>query len=198
MSLSRNVDLKSVPDYLVAESAAQRKHEYVEGAVYAVARERNAHHMIASNTLGAVGSRLRGRRCRAFNSATKVRIRLKGQVRFYYPDASIVCRSNPPTDSFQDQPAAVFEVLSHGTRRIDEGEKKDAYLSIPSLHVYVLIEQETAAVVVFRRAEHSFVREVYKGLDAVVPLREVEIELPLAEVYDGVDFTPEPEDGEAG
>ena len=40
-------------------------------------------------------------------------------------------------------------------------------------------------------------REVYEGLDAVIPLGEIEAALPLAEVYDGVEFTPEPgEDAE--
>jgi Uma2 family endonuclease len=81
--------------------------------------------------------------------------------------------------------------LSRRTRRIDEGEKKDAYLTIPSLCVYGLIEQETPAVVVYRRTEQGFVREVYEGLDAVIQMPEIEAELPLAEIYDGVEFFPE-------
>ena len=85
-------------------------------------------------------------------------------------------------------------MLSRWTRRVDEGEKKDAYLTIPSLSAYVLLEQETAAAVVWRRTEHGFVREVYEGLDAVIPLNEIETALPLAEVYDGVEFVPEPEE----
>ena len=36
--------------------------------------------------------------------------------------------------------------------------------------------------------------EVYEGLDAVLPLGEIETELPLAEIYDGVQFIPEPEE----
>ena len=123
-------------------------------------------------------------------------MRLPTHVRFYYPEASVICRPNPADDSFQDEPAVLFEVLSRKTRRIDEGEKKDAYLTIPSLCVYVLVEQETPAVVAYRRTEHGFVREVYEGLDAVLPLREVEIDLPLAEIYEAVEFTPEPEEGE--
>jgi len=59
------------------------------------------------------------------------------------------------------------------------------------LGAYLLIDQETPAVVVFRRAAHGFVREVYEGLDAVVPLPEIQTELPLAEVYGTVEFTPE-------
>ena len=46
------------------------------------------------------------------------------------------------------------------------------------------------AVVAFRRAGQEFVREVYEGPDAVVPLAEVGVDLPLAEVYEAVDFPP--------
>ncbi len=187
----------SIDDYLAGELVSPVKHEYVGGVVYAMAGARNAHNLIASNALIALGSRLRGQRCRAYNSDTKIRLRLPNHVRFYYPDASVVCRPNPPADSFQDEPAVLVEVLSRRTRRIDEGEKRDAYVTIPSLGAYLLVEQEAPAVVVLRRTEHGFVREVYQGLDAVIPLPEVGAELPLAEVYDGVTFTPEPADGEA-
>jgi hypothetical protein len=45
--------------------------------------------------------------------------------------------------------------------------------------------------------EQGFVTETYADRDAVIPLPEIGIELPLAEVYDGVQFAPEPDD-EAG
>ncbi len=32
---------------------------------------------------------------------------------------------------------------------------------------------------------------MHEGADAVLPLPEVEIDLPLADIYDGVVFTPE-------
>jgi Uma2 family endonuclease len=137
---------------------------------------------------------LRGSRCRPYNSDTKIRIRLPTHVRFYYPDASVICRPNPPNDSFQDEPAVISEVLSRKTRRLDEGEKKDAYLTIASLSAYLMIEQESPLVVVYRRTEQGFVREVYAGLEAVIPLAEIGTELPLAEIYEGVEFSPEPED----
>jgi Uma2 family endonuclease len=173
------------------------KHEYVGGVVYAMAGARNAHNLIATNTVGALHARLRGRPCRPFNSDTKIRVRLPTQVRFYYPDVSVVCRPNPQTDSFQDEPAVLFEVLSRRTRRIDEGEKRDAYQTIPSLGVSVMIEQDTAAVVAVRRTEGGLVREVHEGLDAVLPLGEIGIDLPLAELYETVEFAPEPEEDEA-
>jgi Uma2 family endonuclease len=115
-------------------------------------------------------------------------------VRFYYPDLSVVCRPNPPHDSFQDDPALVAEVVSQSTRRLDEGEKKEAYQTIPSLSVYLVIEQDSPKVVVYRRGELGFAREVYAGMDAVMSLPEIETDLPLAEIYDGVEFSPEQAD----
>jgi hypothetical protein len=49
--------------------------------------------------------------------------------------------------------------------------------------------------VVYRRADQGFVREVHQGADAVVPLGEIGTELTVADLYDGVEFLPEP-DGE--
>jgi Uma2 family endonuclease len=197
MTPAKNLNLLAVTDYLAGELLSPIKHEYLDGVVYAMAGAGNAHNIIATNIVGALYGPLRGRPCRPFNSDTKIRVRLATQVRFYYPDASVVCRPNPQTDSFQDDPAVLFEVLSHRTRRIDEGEKKDAYLTLPSLVAYAMLEQDTAAAVVFRRTEGGFVREVYEGLDAVLPLGEIGVDLPLAEIYETVEFTPEPPEEEA-
>jgi Uma2 family endonuclease len=192
MSAIKKLSRISVEDYLAGELVSPIKHEYLNGVVYAMAGARNAHNRIATNSLGALVNRLRGQKCEAFNSDTKIRIRFANEIRFYYPDAFVVCDPNPDTDSFHDRPKMVLEVLSRSTRRIDEGEKKDAYLTIPSLDVYVLLEQESATVTVFRRSK-GFVQEVYEGLETVMRLPEIGIELPLAEIYDRVEFSPEAE-----
>lgn len=194
MSTAEKLRLLSVDDYLAGELVSPVKHEYVAGVVYAMTGARNVHNTISGNAFAALHARLRGKPCRPFNSDTKLRIRLPTHVRFYYPDASVVCQPAPAAESFQDAPVVVVEVLSARTRRIDEGEKKDAYLSIPSLAVYLLVEQDAAAVVALRRSENGFARELYQGLMAVVPLPEIGTELPLAEVYEAVQFVPEPEE----
>lgn len=195
MSAAKKLNLISVDDYLAGELISPIKHEYIGGVVYAMAGARVAHNLVASNTLGALHGQLRGKRCRAFNSDMKIRVRFPTHDRFYYPEVSVICQSNPPTESFQDQPVVIVEVLSKQTRRIDEGEKKDAYLTIPSLCAYLLVEQELPAVVVHRRTKSGFVRETYEGSNAVIPLPEIDCEFPLADIYDGVQFVPEPEDG---
>ena len=192
MSAAEKLHYVSVEEYLAGELVSTVKHEYVGGVVYAMAGARNLHNLIASNVLGSLHPRLRGGPCRPYTSDTKIRVRLASHTRFYYPDTSVICRPNPPSESFQDEPAVIVEVLSRKTKRIDEGEKKDAYLAIPSLTAYLLVEQETAVVVVYRRGEQGFEREAYTKLDDIIPLAEIDTELPLAEIYDGVEFIPEP------
>ena len=199
MAMTAVPQLRNVPveEYLAGELDSQVKHEYLGGYVYAMAGATNAHNRIASNVLGVLHARLREKPCQAFNSDTKIRVKLPTHVRFYYPDVSVVCDPNPADDSFQDQPVIIVEVLSRKTRRIDEGEKKDAYLTIPSLHAYLLVEQEYAAVSVFRRTDEGFVHEFYDDLKAVIPIGEIEIELPLSDIYERVKFVPEPGDEES-
>lgn len=196
MTAAKKLQLVSVEDYLEGELTSPVKHEFLGGVVYAMAGAKVLHNRIASRILGMLYARLQGKPCEPYNSDTKVHVRYPTYDKFYYPDVSVVCESNPEDDSYQDRPVVIFEVLSRKTRRIDEGEKKEAYLTIPSLQLYALVEQETAKVVVFRRTAGKFVGEVYEGLDAILPLATVDVELPLAEIYAGLELVPEPVDDE--
>ena len=110
-------------------------------------------------------------------------------MRFYYPDGMVVCEPNAANDTFQDRPVVIAEVISEWTRRIDEGEKRDAYLSIPTLSAYLLIESASPRVVVHHRTQSGFVARVYEGMTAAVPLDELGTTLALADLYERVDFT---------
>ena len=196
MTAAPKLRLVSVEDFLAGELVSEVKHEYLGGYVYAMAGARNVHNQIASNVLGLLHARLRGKPCQPFNSDTKIRVQLPTHVRFYYPDVSVVCDPNAPDESYQDRPVVVVEVLSNKTRRIDQGEKKDAYFALPTLKVYLLVEQDSSAVTAYRRTELGFIQETYFQLDATVPLAEIGVELPLAEIYEGVEFVPELDDEE--
>ena len=188
MTAARKIELLSVEDYLTGERRAKKKHEYAGGYVYAMAGGKNVHNMVATGFLGLMHAKLRGRPCQPFNSDTKVRIRMPTHTRFYYPDGMIVCEPSGPNEVFQDRPVVIAEVLSVKTRRIDEGEKRDAYLTIPTLAAYLLIETERPRVVVHRRTPEGFVAQGYDGVDATIPLEAIGTELSLAELYERVDF----------
>ena len=190
MSRARS-SLVSVNDYLAGEQQSSVKHEYVAGLVYAMVGAKNAHNIIASNALISLGQQLHGKPCRAFNSDTKIRIRLSDQTRFYYPDVSVVCRPNSQSDVFQDFPSVIVEVFSESHRRIDDGEKRDAYLTIPSLTHYILLEQSAIGAVVYERGSAGFKRRILTDPADSIPLPELNISLSLMAVYDGVEFSDE-------
>lgn len=190
MNVAANVPLLSVERYLREEAESSVRREYLGGYVYAMAGGKNVHNLIATNLIGVLHAQLRGTYCAPYNSDTKLRIRLSGHTRFYYPDGMVVCLPNPPEDPYQDSPAVIAEVLSPETRRTDEGEKREAYLSIPTLHVYLLIEADVARVHVYRRGDAGFALETYEGLDATVDLPHIAATLPLADLFERVSFAP--------
>ncbi len=182
--------LVSVEDYLAGEETSDVKHEYLGGTVHAMAGATNQHNVIASNGMAYLLMQLRGKPCQALNSDVKVRVELPDHTRFYYPDAMVVCKSNQPTEHFQDQPVVVIEVLSDSTRRADLGEKRDAYLTLPSLKVLMFVEPEKPSVSLHRRKSGGgFAIEHHVGREGVIPLPEIEASLALADLYDRVKFT---------
>jgi Uma2 family endonuclease len=191
MTALKQPDFISVPDYLAGEEVSQTKHEYLGGTVHAMAGASIRHNNIALNCLAFLHAKLRGKPCRPYNSDTKIRIEFPDHIRFYYPDAMVLCQSNPDTDHFQSQPVVVVEVLSDSTRRTDLGEKRDAYLAVPSLKVLLFVEPDIPTVTLYRRLpEGGFSTERHTGLDAEIPLPEIETSLRLAELYENLDFPP--------
>lgn len=191
MSSAEKPEFVDVVGYLQHEYDAETKHEYVDGWVRAMAGASNRHNIISTNTLIALGSQLKGKRCRAFNSDTKVKIQRGPSTWFYYPDAIVVCDENSQNDSFQQSPFLVVEVLSRSTRGIDLDEKLNNYLLIASLKYCLFLEQVKPKAILIRRTNAGFLRETFEGVDAKIALGAIECELRLGDLYDRVDFTPE-------
>ena len=173
-------------EYLAGEDGAPCKHEYLNGVVYSMAGAKNRHNMIAGNIFAALSNGLRGKRCRAFNSDTLVHIQRGAGIRFYYPDAMVVCDPRALDDRFQDKPVVIVEVQSDTTARIGQGEKRECYLSIPTMQAYVMVDAEQCAINVWRRTGDRWEMEYLADKAAVLRLDAIECELPLAEIYDGV------------
>src|SRR5438309_6507916 len=88
-ALKRN--FVTVEDYLAGEENSSVKHEYVDGAVFAMAGATAEHNEIAINITSAIKSHLRGKPCRVFMSDVKVRVEIAGEETFYYPDVMVGC-----------------------------------------------------------------------------------------------------------
>jgi Uma2 family endonuclease len=193
MSTAPKYKSVSADEYLAGELQSRHKHEFVEGLVYAMAGANNNHNRIATNALVSLGVQLRGKSCETFNSDTKVRIQFQYGVRFYYPDAMVVCEPNPPNETFHDAPVLIVEVLSHATRRIDGFEKRIAYLTIGSINYYLQVESNRPWVLVDQRLNTGFQQLAYEGLDAVIALPAIGCSLSLSELYANVVFPDQQE-----
>lgn len=189
MSSAERFKYFSVQEYLLMEKRASTKSEYIDGWIRSMAEGTLRHNQIAVNCLVELANRLKGMPCRPFSSDTKVRIDRAESNRFYYPDAQVVCHSNEPTSVFQDQPVLIIEVLSPSTRRYDLDEKMTAYLKLPSLQCYLVLEQHQPVAIVMRRTADGFMREDVGGIEAMIDLPFIGCSLALRDIYDGIEFT---------
>lgn len=174
----------SPEDYLEGEKTAEVRHEYVDGYVYAMAGASDDHNRIAGNIFAELRTRLRGGKCEAFITDMKVKIPPTFADAFYYPDLLVTC---DPTDSakyFRERPAVIFEVISPDTERTDRREKAIAYRQILTIQNYVLVEQDRLAVTILHRAEPGWRKEEIAGLDAVLKLESLGVEIPFSAIYE--------------
>lgn len=190
----------TVEEFLASEALSPIKYEYLGGIIHAMAGASDPHTIIAFDLIGMLYNRLRGRPCSGYGSDMKLRLEYQasGHTYFYYPDAMIVCDPADIGNGWRKQPAALFEILSDSSRQIDEREKRAAYLNLGSLQAYVRIEQERPELVVDHRTLEGWRSERLVGLDAVLLLPTLKMELPLAELYERVTFPNSTEPSPSG
>jgi len=178
----------SPEDYLAGEVAAECRHEYLNGMVYAMAGGTQRHSAISVNILATLHAQMRGRPCRPYGSDMLVRVEHGGDLRFYYPDVSIICRPAGPESRVQTQPAVIFEVLSESTARTDTGEKRMAYLTIGTLEAYVLVDSTQRAITVWRRQGETWAHEVFAQPADRLTFINDEYQLLISEIYESTGF----------
>ncbi len=146
-----------------------------------------AHETITGNILIAVQTRLKGGQCRTYGPTLKIQV--AGRIR--YPDAFVVCTPVTARQTVIHDPVVVFEVLSDSTSRTDRIEKLREYAATPSVQRYVILEQDAIAAQMFVRKGKDLVAEALTA-DDILRMPEIDVELPLAEFYTGLDVTETP------
>jgi Uma2 family endonuclease len=190
MSLPRTLPVFTAEQYLDLERHTEIRHEFLDGTVYAMSGGSRAHSRICFNLGGILHAQLRGTPCDGFTSDMKVRA---GDASLYaYPDLAVACGEIVLQDKHGDvllNPVVIFEVLSRSTEAYDRGEKFERYKTIETLTDYVLVSQESARLEHFsRRPDGTWALEEVSGLESSLGLASIDCRLPLAEVYDRVEF----------
>ncbi|MBW3538816.1 MAG: Uma2 family endonuclease [Planctomycetes bacterium] len=180
----------SPAEYLALERAAEIKSEYYDGEMFAMAGAGRRHNLIKVNIGRETSLTFKGRPCEIYTSDMRVKVDRTGL--YTYPDVVIVCGEPEFEDAEVDtllNPTVLCEVLSKTSEAYDRGRKFAHYRRLPSLKSYVLISQDRPRVEVFsRQADDRWLLTEYDGLEAVAAIPEIDCLLPLAEIYDRVDF----------
>lgn len=179
----------TIPEYLELELAAEGRHEYHSGTMYAMAGGTRNHGILGAGIVTELTVLTRGSSCTTFNGDVKIRV--DSENRFLYPEASVVCGEVESSDLDKDSiinPILLVEVLSPSTEAYGRGKKFMLYQQLPSFREYLLIDQERPVVTSFYRNDQGIWETYsYMGLGDKLIVRTLDGEIPMQILYDKVE-----------
>ncbi|MGY6276108.1 Uma2 family endonuclease [Methylomonas sp. MgM2] len=181
MALQSVLTHLSAEEYLRWEASTGKKHQLVDGEIYAMGGASENHNLLAGNIFSEFKNRLKGRPCRTFMADMKLRV----AEDFFYPDVMVVCREDHENTYYKTSPTIIVEVLSKTTRKFDQSRKRLRCQSLPTLEEYLLVEQDKGEIQVFSRKDGWQSNYFYLG-DEIV-FHSLNIAVPVEAIYDQVD-----------
>ena len=177
-------------EYLAKERRAEFRSEFYRGEMFAMAGATWEHTRIKDNLARQAGNQLEGGPCQVATSDLRVKVRATGL--YTYPDIVIVCDEPQFEDSQFDtllNPRVVVEVLSDSTEKYDRGTKFAHYRQVPSIQEYVLVAQDRPLVERYvRQPDDTWLLTVFSGLSQTFAFAAVPVQIPLAEIYRGLEL----------
>ncbi len=197
MSTAENRRLTAA-EYLAREADADIRHEFLDGEMFAMSGGSLWHNLVKDNFAHALRNRLGGRGCRVVTSDQRIKVDATGL--YTYPDVLVFCGPPEMEDGVHHtltNPLLVVEVLSDSTEKYDRGLKFGHYRRVPTLREYVVVAQDRHSVeAFFRRPDGAepagpadqWLLSAAADPAAAIHLGSLDISVPLAAIYDGVEF----------
>ncbi|MEG3437895.1 Uma2 family endonuclease [Pannus brasiliensis CCIBt3594] len=183
----------SPEEYLEFEENSEERHEYIAGEIRLMTGGTPNHNKVAGNLYASLNFALKRQPYEVFMA--ELRLWIPEKRIHTYPDVMVI---SPPLEYAENRrdtvtdPLLIGEVLSRSTRNYDRGDKFIAYRTIPSFQEYILIDQYSPHVEHYRKTEpNQWIFTEYDGLDAVLSLSSVSLQIELADLYDKVNFGEE-------
>jgi Uma2 family endonuclease len=173
----------TIAEFLDWEALQPLRYEFDGFEPCAMAGGTEEHSAIQRNLAIAVGGRLRGKPCRFHGSDLKIDT---GET-IRYPDGFVVCSPVVRGATRIHDPVVIFEVLSDDSARRDLITKNQEYASVVSVRRYIVLAQDEMSGTMFERVGTDWVGHLLRA-DTILRMPEIDIELPLAELYEGVDL----------
>jgi Uma2 family endonuclease len=176
----------TVADFLAFEEVSRVRHEYVRGEAFAMSGGTYRHNQITLNIAAFLKAAAKGGRCHVIVNDVLVQA---DQDHIYYPDVAVECGRRAGDDRVLDAPCVVVEVTSKSTRRTDRTEKLENYRRIPSLELYLIVDQMRRRVSRHWRDGSEWRSEEIEG-DGAVTIPRLETTLTLDIIYEDVELPP--------
>jgi Uma2 family endonuclease len=183
----------TLAEFLEWEERQPLRYEFDGFRPVAMAGGTAGHADIQANLAAALRTRLRRKPCRFYGSDLKFQV---AEAHIRYPDGMVVCTPVARTATVVHDPVVVFEILSPSTAATDRLDKAREYQATPSVTRYVMLEQDRIGGTVYARAGAAWTHEILVE-GATLALPEIEIELPLSELYEGIVFEETPDDDQS-
>lgn len=181
----------TLEEYFALERSSERRFEYRDGEIVCMSGGSRQHGEISRNVIRHLANRLAERGCRIYGSDIAVIVPAAAPYR--YPDVSMVCkepqfRQVNGLDALIN-PVLLVEVLSPTSEAYDRGTKFEWYKSIPTFAEYLLIAQDRPHITQrVKQPDNSWLERSINDLDAALRTNSMDCELPLLEIYEGVEF----------
>ncbi len=197
MRMPQSQPFYTVEEYLELERAAEERHEYIDGYIYAMSGDSLSHSRICVNLASEFRAQLKGKPCEALSMNMKIRSgpvikRRRQSVMFSYADLVVVCGEPRFHENNQDvllNPTVIIEALSPSTEAFDRGDKFMCYRTwIDTLTDYLLVSQTMPLIEHYTRRPEGWLLSAVSGLTESLRLPSIDCDLRLAEIYERVDF----------
>ena len=168
-------------EFLAIEFPSGLRAELDNGVIRMMAGGSREHARVQMNLYGFLRQQLRGSGCRPFGSDMAVETGWKSTR---YPDVTVDCSREDKDDAKAlADPRVIFEVLSPGTRREDEGAKLDEYRRLAGVDTIVLVDPAAERVRVLQRVSPEEWSDRSFAQPADVALPSLGLTIPHAEIF---------------
>jgi Uma2 family endonuclease len=195
IALNRFYSIEEFLDYVEPKNA---KYELLLGELMMMAGSTIGHALIRNNVSTSLKSNFDKKGCITLQESVYLKV-IHEDLTLFLPDVMVTwdTKNLDLKSRFVVNPTIIVEILSESTERYDRGEKWAHYRKIPSLKYYILVSQSQPKVEVYGRphAQSLFYLQDFEGLDAIVDLKILDIQIPMRNIYEGIAFeteTPNP------
>lgn len=173
----------TVDEYIQRELHSERRHEYINGQLIEMPREKAVNNKIAGRIYVFLIQQLGLKGYDVF--INDVKVASHDRAKYFYPD--VFATKEPDTENNQYikyEPELIVEVISPSSHITDTVDKYIAYTQIPSLKYYLIVQPEISYVSLYSKNEESKweVTSCVRNTD-VIPLPQLDLLLSLEEVY---------------